>query len=441
MMNARVVLLLLGVGAATAAAAPFPAADSPRPITLSEALEIAHRNAPRAIAAAGSRRVSNAAVRSAYAAFLPSVSVSAGATRQYPSRGGTRIENGQVVTLPAEPWSQSAGLSASVTLFEGGRRILELRQARALAAASDVNEDAERYGVALDTKTRFFGILAARETVAAADARRAQAQQALQAALARVRAKTATRSDSLRAVIEWRNAEVAGLEARQNAATADVSLTRAIGSPTSVTAAGAELSDSVSLALDEGVLRALAADGPGVQRAKSQRDAARASATASWTSYLPSITASYSRSGSGTGTTFDVGGDLDSYSGSLRFSASLPIFDRLSREESVVRARVALENAEATLHDARLAADESLQRSLGDFRSAAARVSAQRASVEAADEDLRVQQERYRTGAGTLLDVLTSQTTLHQARLALIQARYDQRIAKAELEALVGKDL
>ena len=56
----------------------------------------------------------------------------------------------------------------------------------------------------------------------------------------------------------------------------------------------------------------------------------------------------------------------------------------------------------------------------------------QRASVEAAEEDLRVQQERYKTGAGTQLEVLTSQTTLHNARLALIQARFDQRIAKAE---------
>ena len=40
-----------------------------------------------------------------------------------------------------------------------------------------------------------------------------------------------------------------------------------------------------------------------------------------------------------------------------------------------------------------------------------------------------------------MLDVLTSQTTLDQARAALIQARYDARIAKAQVEALVGRDL
>jgi outer membrane protein len=68
-------------------------------------------------------------------------------------------------------------------------------------------------------------------------------------------------------------------------------------------------------------------------------------------------------------------------------------------------------------------------------------VLAQAASVAAGEEDLRVQQQRYALGGSTLLDVLTSQAQLDQARQELIRARYDQRIAKAELEALVGRDL
>jgi len=37
--------------------------------------------------------------------------------------------------------------------------------------------------------------------------------------------------------------------------------------------------------------------------------------------------------------------------------------------------------------------------------------------------------------------VLTSQSTLDAARLALIQARQDFRVARAQLESLVGKEL
>jgi outer membrane protein len=68
-------------------------------------------------------------------------------------------------------------------------------------------------------------------------------------------------------------------------------------------------------------------------------------------------------------------------------------------------------------------------------------VAIQTATVQAADEDLRMQKDKYEIGAATLLDVLTSQTTLDQARRDLIQARYDKRTARAQLEALVGRSL
>jgi len=106
-----------------------------------------------------------------------------------------------------------------------------------------------------------------------------------------------------------------------------------------------------------------------------------------------------------------------------------------------VRAKVAEVNAEASLHDARLAAQQSLTQNIGALRSASQRVAVQNASVAAAEEDVRVQQQRYNIGASTLLDLITSQSALAQARQALIQARYDYRIARAQLEALIGREL
>jgi outer membrane protein len=102
---------------------------------------------------------------------------------------------------------------------------------------------------------------------------------------------------------------------------------------------------------------------------------------------------------------------------------------------------VAEDNATATLRDAKLAQMQSLVQYLGAFRTAEQQVALQLATIDAAVEDLRVQQQRYALGASVLLDVLTSQTTLDQARAALIQARYNARIAKAQVEALVGRDL
>ena len=62
-------------------------------------------------------------------------------------------------------------------------------------------------------------------------------------------------------------------------------------------------------------------------------------------------------------------------------------------------------------------------------------------SVVAAEEDLRVQQERYRLGASTIVDVLTSQEALNQAEVDVVVARFDYLRAKASLEALIGRNL
>jgi outer membrane protein len=434
------------VSAVPAAAEPDSAVQSTpdseaRSITLEEALELARTNAPSLIQAAGEVRSSNAALRSAYGSFLPSLSVSAGASRRIPSPGGgTRIENGEVILLPSQPWTYSAGFGTSLTLFGGGSRLFAVRQARANANAAQVSELAQRYELDLSVKQAYFAVLAAREAETAALAQIKQAEEQLHAATLRLHAGNATTSDSLRSDIELRNAQLALFEARNGIHVGNVSLSRAIGVSELVTATG-EPPVMESVPLDEAGLAALLEEAPTVKEAEAAVKAARAAKNIAWSDYLPSLSASFSEGGGASGRDPFFGPGELQYTGSLRLSLSLPIFNQFRREESVVRADVALENAEAKLRDARLAAREELASALGDFRLAAQRVETQAATVTASEEDLRVQRQRYEVGSGTLLDVLTSQTQLNTARQALIRARYDQRIARARLDALLGREL
>ncbi len=422
-------------------AATAAAPDSGRPVSLAEAVSMAERQAPQVILAAGTTRNAAAQVRSAYGAFLPSLSLSAGANRQYPSGGAaTRIENGQVITLASEPWSYSGGLSASVDLFTGGRRVFDLQQAHKDVVAARANQVTQRYAVVLAAKQQFFNVLAARESEAAARAQLQQADEQRQAARLKVRAKTATRSDSLRVDIQVRDAELALLSAQRDLQVANAGLTRAVGSESPVTAASEELAQP-SLSAADPALTQMALSGPGVSEAQANLAAARAGLRGSWSGYLPTLTAGYSRSASGTDSDFALGASDYNYSGSFRLSLSLPVFDHFQREAALERAHVDEMNARANLLDAELAASQTLAQALGAYRVAAQQVASQTESVEAAAEDLRVQQQRYSVGGSTLLDVLTSQTELTQSRQALIRARYDQRVAKAQLEALVGHDL
>ena len=81
----------------------------------------------------------------------------------------------------------------------------------------------------------------------------------------------------------------------------------------------------------------------------------------------------------------------------------------------------------------------SLTASSANWNAARLRIDITTISVQAAEEDLRVQQERYRLGASTIVDVLTSQEALDQAEVDVVNARFAYLRAKAQIEALIGR--
>jgi len=416
------------------------APDSARKISLAEAIQMAQQNSPDAIQAEGTERTSKAARVSAVGAILPSATLSAGHVVQL-GGGLTRLnQNGEQITVAQKP-TNNTGLSLNMTLFDGGQRLYDLRTANYQIAAAEANRVAVKYNVALGVKQQYFAVLAAIESQDAADLQMAQAAEQFKASVARVRAGAATRSDSLRGVIQIGNAQLAQISAASAKEAAEAALTRLVGSPVPVTADPASVQENMSALPDSAQLAVLALTGPAVQQAQANLDVAEESRKASKATYLPSLSASYSRTGSGTDPQFGFGSDPFTYSGRLSFQLSYPIFNNFAREEQVVRAKVAEVNAQSAFRDAQLAAVQTLTQNIGAIRSASQRVAIQVASVAAAREDVRVQQQRYNIGASTLLDLITSQAALATAEQALIQARYDYRIARAQLEALVGRDL
>jgi outer membrane protein len=99
------------------------------------------------------------------------------------------------------------------------------------------------------------------------------------------------------------------------------------------------------------------------------------------------------------------------------------------------------ESAQAQAEDARRQAAAQLTQQLATLASSRAQIGISRSSLAAAEEDLRVVRERYRLGAATIVDVLTSQITLDQSEVDYIRARLDFLVARAQLEALLGRSL
>jgi len=430
-----IVSLLLLPTIAAAQGTPDTTATS---LTLAEAIRLAQQNSPATVQARGTIQTSSASVKQAYSAFLPSFNVSAGTSHQSGDRFDTQ---GNLVPFIGNPTSYSTGLNANLQLFDGGRRFFDIRKNKADVNAAEASEVTQMYQVGLQVKVQYYNILAARESQGAAQAQIDQATQELNASSLRLRAGAATTSDSLRSVIQLGNARLAFLSAQNNLSLANATLTRLVASPRPVTATLSDTLDQSLVIPSLTELEPLVQKAPLVQQADAELKSAEAAARSTKTAFLPTVNMNFSRGGSGLDPAFGIGDKRYAYNQSLNFSLSFPLFNNLNREMSALRASVAEDNAEVTLRDARLQAHETLVQTLGQMTTAREQVNIQTVSVAAGIEDLRVQQKRYELGASTFLDVLTSQTQLDQARTALIRARFDYRVAKAQLEALIGRDL
>jgi len=434
----RATIALLALPAALAGQAA-PDTLAARPIALRDAVALAEQNGLAAIQARGQTRSAESGVRAAKGALFPSATISLGQVNQ----SGERLDaQGRLVPyLATQPWTYSTGLNSSINLFDGGRRWNEVKRTKYDVGAAEANEVSQKYSLALQVKTQYYAILAAREAESAAKTQLQQADEQLKTSIVRTRAGVVTLSDSLRSVIAVGNGQLALITARNNVRVASASLTRLVGSDALVTA---QLSDTLDLgmaAIDSTALAALLDQSPAVKQAEAQLASAQAAVTSTRTPYLPSVDLTYSRSGNGFSNTYGVTGNPLAYTNSFNVRLSYTLFNNFTREDALTRAVIQADLVQAQVRDTKLAAQQTLVQQFAALRSAQQRIVIQQATLDASKEDLRVQQQRYALGASVFLDVLTSQSTLDAARSALIQARQDVRVARAQLEALVGRDL
>jgi len=409
------------------------AQQPPLRVTLAEAVRRALEVQPAVIQARGDVRNASAGERAAWGAFLPTITSSSSAAR---SNVG-RIDQTTGRAVPPE-YTYTVGLNASLDLFNGFHREANQRAAAATSDAADAGFVTTRYETIFGTQQLFYNALADADLVRVADAQLKRAQQQLQVVTDKLRAGSATRSDSLRAAVDVGNAQLSLLQAQANLATAQAGLGRQIGVEAEVQA----VPDSVFPAPpDTTGLRAEAlARAPQIQQADAQARAARAQIWATRSQYWPSLTVSYNDNRQGPSSPFN---NFSSYPETFtwRFGLSWTLFNGFAREANQVAASVDRDVAEAQATDLRRQTNAQLTQQLAALTTAAAQIDISRANAAAATEDLRVQQQRYRVGVATILDLLTSEANLTQAEVSLVQARYTYLTARAQLEALVGRSL
>jgi outer membrane protein len=127
------------------------------------------------------------------------------------------------------------------------------------------------------------------------------------------------------------------------------------------------------------------------------------------------------------------------FQASLRIS--LPIFTGFGRSLRLSQARADEDDADESARARRLQVRSDVHARYLGLQTSYQAISVQAANREAARDQLRLAQDRYRLGAGTSLEVSDAQNAVQRAEGDYVNAIYDYHKAITALEAAVGRPL
>lgn len=407
------------------------AQDSIPQVSLAEALQLAAQVDPDYVAALGQIGDAQWAHRAARLAFFtPNLTATSSLTKATSEL--FNIGTGELASTIVD-----AQVSATYDLFTGGAKYYEAKRARAELESAQAGEIESRFRTALLTETEYYDVIAQRELVIVARERVRRSAEQLQTARARVLAGGAVKTDTLQQLLELNRARVELLRQEASLKVARVRLGRRIGMAAEV---DATMGDSLPAPLlpisEEDAAREAVESSPRAVAARADEKAAEASFKSVRGSYFPTVSL-FGRWAAYDDTFFPTATERTVYG----LSVTVPIWDRGRRELTNQIARTDYDVAKATRLDAELEVRLEAVRAFEAYNTARASGEIEREAVDVARENLRVQAERYRTGATTIIDLITAQVELSEAEVALVQARQVTRLALAGLEALLGRRL
>ena len=461
-------------------------------LTLDEAIGLARRNNPVYLSQATNRRTADAAVRSARGAMLPSADASFGTRYQ---QGGQQVFNGLSFSNSSDVVQSSYGLNLNYRVNTATFVHPKAAIANRDAVDADINGSGEQLRAAVTQQ--YLSVLQAQARAVLQDTLVTTAESQLELAKAKLAVGLGTSLDIRRAEVALGQSQVALLTARNNVEVEKLRLFQQMGvtQPSDVKLTTDFPVNPPTFALDS-LLDLARRQNPAILALRSRERAAALNVKVARAEYTPTLNLSTGWGGNSYQYTDadylvnqargGVMGQLssclsqdslrtavglssancnsrfvftDAQAASIRASndqfpfkfqrsplaltasISMPIFDNFNREERVQRAAVDREAAAYNVRAKDLTMTADVTQAYLTLKTAAQTVALQEQNASKAREELAYAEERYKVGASTFLDVVTSRGTYEQAQIDRVNAVYDYHKAFAALENAVGRPL
>jgi outer membrane protein len=474
------------------------AQTAPDRLSLADAVALAREHNPDLRAQLGDESVADWGVRSAYAAFLPTASLSGGVS--YQGGGQARLGNftADDIGLGTTPSYYFSSYNLGVQVGVDGSSFYRIGQERANRDVVRARYEAADQALRSNVTRQYLSALRTRDAVALAEAELARSEGNLRLAEARHAVESVTMLEVKQAQVERGRAEVELLRSRAQYETERIRLLQLMGVELRP---GVELTSEVRVFEPrweaEPLIRVAMGAQPQLDLARASETAAQAEVGVARSSFWPRLSASTGLSGF----TRRVGDDqflLDQAeqailnarqdciavnellsrlspplppqdcSGltftpemrtrlldqnrefpfnfhrepvALSVGFSIPVFQGLTRQRQLEAAHVNREAARQRLRGEELRVRADVHVSLASLTAAYEAVRLEERNRELAADQLELARERYRVGAASFIELLEAETMKARADRAHLLGIYGFQEALTALEAAVGEAL
>lgn len=433
-------------------------------LALDDCIELALQNRYSIIAARGAEDLAKANQRAALGAFLPRLRASYGYAD---SRERDRkqeddwplgiscmeelcgyqvpifIETAQVReerTLgDLDRTSKSLSLSGSMQVGDLSQWF-DYQAARAARQGAQLDVIESEQDLVYAVKMAYYAYLAAVQNVSVQEDAVKRSEEQLKLIESKYELGSASLSDVLKQKVLYGEDQLSLLSAQNAVTNTRAGLAYTIG----VDPAGnVDFSTEFSTASYDGSLENAIRFGvehkPGLQSARKQERASVNALRARRADYLPVFSLfggiSWDEGSSG----FTATSTLSGRTSTVGFEVTWNLFDGFARERALASAKVDKNNASAYRVDTRNLVVSEIKTAYLEIRQREKQKAVAEENVAAADEDMKITQEKYNLGAATILDLLNAQVSLKNAQVSLIGAGFDLNLAIALLENAMGK--
>jgi outer membrane protein len=439
---------ILGIGAVMMVAVLPVQAESPaqnpavKPLTLNDCIKIALETNPIPQAAEKGIRAAKEVSGEARASYYPELGLQTGYAywQQHaflPSGisllGGLLGRPISTIVGPTDDWK--VGIQARYTFFDSGERRAQYQTAIAKQGISEEEKARIIQDLILGVHQGFYGLIGALEIQLVTEKNLILAKDHLRLAKERKAAGAVSQADVLRVQVEVANAELALVRAENSVRISKGNLNTVMGlpveTPLDIEARREEInspdSKDLSNALDQAVhIR------PEVKAAQKRIEAQQGGLQAAKSAFGPKIRAQGSF---GWQDSNFPPKDEEWLAG---ISIEWPLFTGFFRQHRLAKVKAEVSKEEDDAKQLLLKVRQEVWTAHSRLREAYEAVQTTKVTVQYAEESMRLAKERYQAGAGTVTDLLDSQTALVRAQATQVEAGWDYHTAKAVFQRSIG---